>query len=123
MGSKAPCPDCNTHSVSHRFTWKGLLYAILCFPCGIYFCFRRRERHCSKCHCEIIKAINTPDNSHGYPFRDYMATRKGLPGRRATIAGYRNKAFTTVSQQTVDSGVSSSHDDASLANSHTDLLK
>ncbi|KAK6038814.1 hypothetical protein COOONC_23681 [Cooperia oncophora] len=49
------CPDCHSRTVRWRNTLSGLLYAIFCFPCGIYCCLKRRQQHCSQCDCDVIK--------------------------------------------------------------------
>ncbi|KAK5985498.1 hypothetical protein GCK32_009901 [Trichostrongylus colubriformis] len=87
------CPDCRSQTVKWRNTLSGILWAIFCFPCGIYCCLKRRQQHCTKCDCDIIKSPkNAPPSSFGYSFRDYQTMEKGLP---ATLAvAYRNSAFT-----------------------------
>ncbi|CAJ0573126.1 unnamed protein product, partial [Mesorhabditis spiculigera] len=111
MTENLECPDCRTRSVAWRFTWRGIFYAILCFPCGLFCCFRRRERHCTKCDCDVVSALPETVIDNGYSYREYGTIKRGLPPRSATIIseklGHRNPAFTTDSSQTEDSGMSS----------------
>ncbi|VDP33756.1 unnamed protein product [Heligmosomoides polygyrus] len=47
------CPDCQSRTVRWRNTLTGVLWAVLCFPCGIYCCLKRRQQHCSQCDCDV----------------------------------------------------------------------
>lgn len=47
------CPDCH-RQLQEKFTWRGILYAIFCFPCGIFFCYRKRRLQCPSCNYEVI---------------------------------------------------------------------
>uniref|UniRef100_A0AC34F7P9 Membrane protein BRI3 n=1 Tax=Panagrolaimus sp. ES5 TaxID=591445 RepID=A0AC34F7P9_9BILA len=46
------CPVCKTQLVE-KFTWRGILLAILCFPCGILCCLRKRKLRCQSCDHEV----------------------------------------------------------------------
>uniref|UniRef100_A0AC35FUD6 Membrane protein BRI3 n=1 Tax=Panagrolaimus sp. PS1159 TaxID=55785 RepID=A0AC35FUD6_9BILA len=52
------CPVCKTQLVE-KFTWKGILMAILCFPCGIFCCMRRRKLRCQHCDHEVYIVEDT----------------------------------------------------------------
>ncbi|KAK6057764.1 hypothetical protein COOONC_04678 [Cooperia oncophora] len=80
------CPDCHSRTVRWRNTLSGLLYAIFCFPCGIYCCLKRRQQHCSQCDCDVIKCSRgAAVTSLGYSYRGYDTMEKrntGIIGRR-----------------------------------------
>ncbi|VDL64116.1 unnamed protein product [Nippostrongylus brasiliensis] len=57
--SVTSCPDCRVATVQWRNTLSGLLYAVLCFPCGIYCCLQRRQLHCTRCDCDVSAAIRS----------------------------------------------------------------
>ncbi|PIO77791.1 hypothetical protein TELCIR_00053 [Teladorsagia circumcincta] len=108
------CPDCRSRTVHWRNTLSGILYAIFCFPCGIYCCLKRRQQHCSQCDCDVIKASRgAATSSLGYSFRGYDTMEKGIPASLAVA--YKNSAYT-----------SSSHSSTGIpeesTNSRTDLV-
>ncbi|KAI1713780.1 brain protein I3 [Ditylenchus destructor] len=47
------CPVCK-QQVEEKFTWRGILWAIFCFPCGMFCCFRRTRLRCPHCGFELI---------------------------------------------------------------------
>uniref|UniRef100_A0A915CYT5 Membrane protein BRI3 n=1 Tax=Ditylenchus dipsaci TaxID=166011 RepID=A0A915CYT5_9BILA len=47
------CPVCHK-PLKEKFTWRGILWAIFCFPCGMFCCFRRRTLRCKTCDFEVI---------------------------------------------------------------------
>uniref|UniRef100_A0AC34RRD0 Membrane protein BRI3 n=1 Tax=Panagrolaimus sp. JU765 TaxID=591449 RepID=A0AC34RRD0_9BILA len=49
------CPVCK-NPLKEKFDWKGILFAILCFPCGIFCCIRRRRLRCKQCEHEVYIA-------------------------------------------------------------------
>uniref|UniRef100_A0A8R1XNC2 Brain protein I3 n=1 Tax=Onchocerca volvulus TaxID=6282 RepID=A0A8R1XNC2_ONCVO len=67
----AVCPVCKVNSVKKRATWRGLLYCILCFPCGIYCCLKNRVWFCPLCTNEI----NYSDGREPSFSRDYRCYR------------------------------------------------
>ncbi|KAF8361593.1 hypothetical protein PRIPAC_88516 [Pristionchus pacificus] len=90
------CPDCAA-SVSRRYTWKGVLSAVLCFPCGIYCCLKTYARYqCSRCGCDII-GTTFPERArlmqHGYHFKAFQSTGY-------TPRPHRNPAMSVSSQGT-----------------------
>ncbi|KHN78952.1 hypothetical protein Tcan_09053 [Toxocara canis] len=49
------CPVCKVQSVKKQFTWKGLLYGVFCFPCGMYCCLKaNRQLYCPLCGCQVV---------------------------------------------------------------------
>ncbi len=46
---KLACPSGGEHRFQREFTLVGLLWAVLCFPCGIICLLRDRETRCEKC--------------------------------------------------------------------------
>ncbi|EYC13148.1 hypothetical protein Y032_0045g1294 [Ancylostoma ceylanicum] len=108
------CPDCQSRTVHWRNTLSGLLCGILCFPCGIYCCLRRRQQHCSKCDCDVIKSTRLPVNTFGYAFRGYQSIDKGIPASMAVA--YRNTAYSA------STGVSTRGNTGSSTNSQTELI-
>ncbi|KAJ1373128.1 hypothetical protein KIN20_038460 [Parelaphostrongylus tenuis] len=109
------CPNCHSRTLTWRNTFTGILYAIFCFPCGIYCCLKKRQQHCSKCDCDVVKATRgTSLNSLGYSFRSYHTMEKGIPADLATA--YRNMAYSS-------STAASSHELSERpSNSQTDLV-
>uniref|UniRef100_A0A7I4Y3Z6 Membrane protein BRI3 n=1 Tax=Haemonchus contortus TaxID=6289 RepID=A0A7I4Y3Z6_HAECO len=108
------CPDCHSRTVRWRNTLSGLLWAIFCFPCGIYCCLKRRQQHCSQCDCDVIKSSrDAQTDSFGYSFRGYQTMEKGIPASLAVA--YRNSACTASSQ-------SSTGIPEASCNSRTDLI-
>ncbi|CAP33825.1 Protein CBG15628 [Caenorhabditis briggsae] len=99
--STTTCPACHEKRVKSRFSWRAILWAIFCFPCGFYCCLRRKTYYCTHCQCDVVKRTETrqimPRGSmnHGYNYRLYEATKTGLPPDFA--AAYRNPALSTVS--------------------------
>ncbi|CAD6195673.1 unnamed protein product [Caenorhabditis auriculariae] len=90
------CPSCGKPQLKRRFDWRAILYAILCFPCGIYCCLRRRSRYCRGCHCDVIQSGERPiGQGLGYQYRHYQTTHKGLAPQE--ISAYRNHALSTSS--------------------------
>ncbi|GMR35961.1 hypothetical protein PMAYCL1PPCAC_06156 [Pristionchus mayeri] len=91
------CPDCAA-AVSRRYTWRGVLSAVFCFPCGIYCCLKTYARYqCSRCGCDII-GTTLPERArlmqHGYRFKAFESTGY-------TPRAHRNPAM-SVSSQTTD---------------------
>ncbi|KJH47582.1 hypothetical protein DICVIV_06334 [Dictyocaulus viviparus] len=109
------CPNCHSRTVTWQNTLEGLLYAIFCFPCGIYCCLRRRLQHCSKCDCDVIKSSRThPMNTLGYSFRTYHTMEDEISHVKET--SYRNAALSSSS--------ASSHESAgNPSNSQTELIR
>ncbi|EFP12123.1 hypothetical protein CRE_03338 [Caenorhabditis remanei] len=105
--STTTCPACHEKRVKSRFSWRAILWAIFCFPCGIYCCLRRKTYYCSQCECDVVKRTETRQiaprgsQSLGYNYRLYESTKTGLP---ASFSAYRNPAMSTTSS--TDSTVS-----------------
>uniref|UniRef100_A0A914C7P0 Membrane protein BRI3 n=1 Tax=Acrobeloides nanus TaxID=290746 RepID=A0A914C7P0_9BILA len=47
------CPVCHNR-LKVNCTWKRILWAIFCFPCGLLCCTRRRKWRCRHCGEEVI---------------------------------------------------------------------
>ncbi|XP_071540014.1 uncharacterized protein [Panulirus ornatus] len=43
------CPACRVGVLRKEFTPKGLCLAVLCFPCGLFYCFDSKRERCSRC--------------------------------------------------------------------------
>ncbi|KAL7076384.1 hypothetical protein ACQ4LE_004297 [Meloidogyne hapla] len=71
------CPQCR-RSLRGQFTFRGLLWGILCFPCGLFCCFRRRRMHCSSCENEVVISTGSfPVLAHRY--KDYRSSLWQFP--------------------------------------------
>ncbi|VDN01962.1 unnamed protein product [Thelazia callipaeda] len=69
------CPICKVYSVKKRFTWSGIIYAVICFPCGIYCCMNARVWFCPLCANEIDYSDGS-ELSLGQSYRCYRTFRK-----------------------------------------------
>ncbi|VDL83900.1 unnamed protein product [Nippostrongylus brasiliensis] len=67
----------------------------MCFPCGIYCCLQRRQLHCTRCDCDVIKTSRDVNSSSslGYRYQGYRTMEKGIPASLAQA--YRNTAYST----------------------------
>ncbi|CAL2041857.1 unnamed protein product [Caenorhabditis brenneri] len=105
--STTTCPACHQKKVQSRYSWRAILYAIFCFPCGFWCCLRRKTYYCTECQCDVVKRTETRQilplgsESLGYNYRLYESTKTGLP---ASFSAYRNPAMSTTSS--TDSTVS-----------------
>ncbi|MFH4975645.1 hypothetical protein AB6A40_002354 [Gnathostoma spinigerum] len=53
--SLTSCPLCKVRSVKKRFTCRGILYGIFCFPCGLYCCLNtNRQFFCPLCGFQVV---------------------------------------------------------------------
>lgn len=46
------CPFCRA-PLEARWTWWGVLKAVLCFPCGLWCCPAPKNMHCAKCNLNV----------------------------------------------------------------------
>lgn len=71
------CPVCKVQSVKKQFTWKGLLYGVFCFPCGMYCCLKtNRQLYCPLCGCQV--SISSLFSAHFQMWTYRMKKRHSL---------------------------------------------
>uniref|UniRef100_A0A1I7WXD7 Brain protein I3 n=1 Tax=Heterorhabditis bacteriophora TaxID=37862 RepID=A0A1I7WXD7_HETBA len=93
--SMSNCPDCDKQTVRWRYTLRGILYAVLLFPCGIYCCLKKKQQYCPQCKCDVVKYQETPVNGFGYSYHNYPKSHNGLPVTLSSA--YRNTALSMTS--------------------------
>ncbi|VDD91582.1 unnamed protein product, partial [Enterobius vermicularis] len=65
--SHSLCPLCQVESVKKQYTWKGILCATFCFPCGIYWCVRKKiDLYCTLCGCQVSNKRSLTKNAIKY---------------------------------------------------------
>ncbi|VDN60203.1 unnamed protein product [Dracunculus medinensis] len=80
------CPNCKVDSIKKQFTWKGVLYGILCFPCGLYCCLKSyRQQYCPL--CELPLSSSAPLKQ----YRFYKSTQVNSKATESTTATSEGK--------------------------------
>uniref|UniRef100_A0A0N5AEN8 Brain protein I3 n=1 Tax=Syphacia muris TaxID=451379 RepID=A0A0N5AEN8_9BILA len=85
MAIAAICPLCKIGNIQKQYTWKGILCAIICFPCGIYWCTNKNiDLLCPTCGCQVVTADgNAP--LIGQQYRLYQSFREQQHCANASI--------------------------------------
>uniref|UniRef100_A0A914HDR7 Membrane protein BRI3 n=1 Tax=Globodera rostochiensis TaxID=31243 RepID=A0A914HDR7_GLORO len=109
------CPACR-RALRRRYTLRGLLWAMLCFPCGMFCCMRRQRRRCSACNSDVVISDGgVPTVAHG--FQSFAESKWQFPPPAALRIGEKsNKNSSSSSSRKASRG-----DDQSPSEEQTKL--